>query len=240
MPDELLLPAFLLPLMMLALRGLEREPRDSAWLIHSLQLSLVLGAVGWSAFKIYLLVQHCQDLLVKFPEYREVLEVFLINVGPIVVLVGVACLLVRFAQRWHYPAWFCSLAAGCLALQGFYFAFPETGFYREHCTHYRADLLALRAMVHRDCSRRNRCRPSTAIWAVWITSGSICTPRVISTGGRRAISCIAATWPWKDNGVPIWSVRLNSSVTARSRTNCPRDTNMSSNAFSTSTSTVSL
>jgi hypothetical protein len=158
--EELLLPAFLFPVIALALRGLEKEPHDRYWLVHSVQRSLVLGALIWSAYKLYLLGRGSSELILKYPEYRDIWEVVMINLGPIAVLAGMSWLLARLPSQDRldrpgatrpasHPAWLWLAGAGCLALQGFYFAFPETDFYHEHCTRYRADLGAMRAELER-------------------------------------------------------------------------------------------
>jgi hypothetical protein len=55
--DEYVLLALLLPVLILALRGLERTPRDPAWLRHSFVLSLVVGELVWVAYKFFLLTR---------------------------------------------------------------------------------------------------------------------------------------------------------------------------------------
>ena len=149
--DEFVLAALLFPIMALGLRGLEKEPRYPGWLVHSIQMSLVLGAVGWAAYKVVLVLRGYEEILLKYHEHRDLVEVVLLNLGPIVFLLGACWFLVRFMDtRWSRPMGYALTAAFCLAVQTFYFAFPQTDFYREHSDRYRADLNTVRAMIHRD------------------------------------------------------------------------------------------
>ncbi len=146
--DECRLPVFFFPLVAVVMRGLEKTPRDAAWLVRSIRLSLVLGAFGWTAYKFVLLIRGWGDLLRKNPEYLDVVEILLLNVGPIVLVAGVCWLLVRMPRRWSLG--FAALAAACLGVQTLFFAFPQTDFYAQHCTQYRADLRSVHDLVHRD------------------------------------------------------------------------------------------
>jgi len=150
--DECLLPLLLFPLVAVVLRGLERTPRHPAWLVQSIQLSLVLGALGWAAYIFALLVGGLKELLVNLPEYRDIAEVTLRHLGPIVFLTGVCWLLVRLAAKspGRKSLGLGATAAVCLGVQAFFFVFPQTDYYAEHCTHYRADLRTIREIVHRD------------------------------------------------------------------------------------------
>jgi hypothetical protein len=145
--DEMLFPLFVLPFAVFLLRGLERDPRDPAWLPHSLQASLVLGGIGWMVYKFVLLAIEFNRLVGKFTELREVVEVLLINLGPIIIVVVVAAILVRAGTPLRQRS-VCWIATGCLGLQSLLFIFPETDFYAEHCTRYRADLQRMRAELH--------------------------------------------------------------------------------------------
>lgn len=145
--DEMLFPLFVLPFALFLLRGLERAPRDPAWLPHSLQASLVLGGIGWMGYKLLLLTAGFDRLLDKQMELRDIVEIYMGNLGPITILLVCAWALVCVGTEWRRRSgWW--IAAGCLGLQAFFFAFPETDFYAEHCTRYRADLHRMRARLH--------------------------------------------------------------------------------------------
>jgi hypothetical protein len=143
---EFVFPILLFPLMAVALRGLDKEPHRPGWLIRSIQFSLVFGAIGWAAFKLIVLAKGFEQLLSEHTEYREVAEILLRNLGPIVLCVAACWFLVRFSAP--RLVWY-SLAAGCIGLQVFFFAVPETDFYCTHYTQYRADLQKVHAIVHR-------------------------------------------------------------------------------------------
>ncbi len=144
--DEMLFPLFVLPFAVFLLRGLDSEPRDSAWLPHSLQASLVLGGIGWMGYKYFLLTTGYDMLVERHMESRDIVEVYMGHLGPITMLLVCAWILVRLGTHWRQrsAAW---LAVGCLGLQTFFFVFPETDFYAEHCTRYRADLHRMRARM---------------------------------------------------------------------------------------------
>jgi hypothetical protein len=145
--DEMLFPVFVLPFAVFLLRGLESEPRDRAWLPHSLQASLVLGGIGWMVYKLLLLTSGFDRLVEKQMEMRDVVEIYMGNLGPITILLVSAWAVVRVGTQWRRrSAWW--IAAGCLGLQTCFFVFPETDFYAEHCTRYRADLRRMRAQLH--------------------------------------------------------------------------------------------
>jgi hypothetical protein len=150
--DECGLPLLLFPLVAVGLRGLEKTPRHPAWLIQSIQLSLVLGALGWSAYKFAILVHGSRELVVRYAEYLYLVEVILVHVGPIVVLVGLCWLLVRFTAKapGRSPLGTVVMAAGCLGVQTLFFTFPQTEFYAQQCTLYRADLRTVHEIVHRE------------------------------------------------------------------------------------------
>lgn len=149
LPVECALPVLLFPLVAFMMRGLEKEPHRAGWLIQSVQISLVLGALGWAAFKFVLLTSRWQQLLALYVEHRDLATVLLINLGPVVFIAGLSWLFVRRGPNAsHQPAWLGGLAAGCLGMQMVFFAFPLTDYYREHCTRYRADLRALRDYLH--------------------------------------------------------------------------------------------
>jgi hypothetical protein len=175
MAAEYALPVLLFPILAVAARGLEKEPRHPAWLTQSIQLSLVLGGLGWAAYKLSLLVRGYEELVARHAEYRDVLEVLLRSLGPIVFCAVICGLLVRTTRHrkvvgsrfnlnylnleikttpdpFSVPrsAWCAAMAAGCLGAQVFYYAFPETDFYLERCTHYRGDLRTVHEMLHRD------------------------------------------------------------------------------------------
>lgn len=59
----MLFPVFVFPLAVLILRGLKRTPRDEAWLPHSLQVSMVIGSIGWVGYKYLLLTTHFDELV---------------------------------------------------------------------------------------------------------------------------------------------------------------------------------
>ncbi len=142
--DEMLFPLFVLPFAVFLLRGLERDPRDSAWLLHSLQTSLVIGGIGWTAYKYLLLTIGFDRLVNKYMEMRDDVEVLLANLGPILITLVLAAILVRVSTPWRRRSVSC-VAAGCLGLQALFFVFPKTDFYAEHCARYRADLGRMRA-----------------------------------------------------------------------------------------------
>lgn len=145
---ELMFPLCLLPIVVIALRGLEREPRQPAWLLHSVQASLVLGAVAWVAYKYVLLLSHYGDLERRQPELIDVVEIFLGNLGPIMCIGAVAVGLVRLGPAgWRSPAFRWLSAGASLSLQICCFVLPATGWYQEHCTQYRADLYKMRAFL---------------------------------------------------------------------------------------------
>ena len=140
----MLFPVFVLPFAVFLLRGLERDPRDPAWLPHSLQASLVIGGIGWMWYKFFLLAIEFDRLVDKYMEMRDDVEVLLANVGPIFMVLVVAAILMRVGEEWrNRSTWW--IAAACLLVQTVFFVFPETDFYAEHCTRYRADLKRVRA-----------------------------------------------------------------------------------------------
>jgi hypothetical protein len=175
---EYALPLLLFPLLAVVLRGLDKELHHPAWLICSIQLSLVLGALGWAAFKLVVLAREHEKLLVEHAEYREVAGLLLGNLGPIVFCAAACGLLVRLSTaRWRRPMWNV-MAAGCLGLQIAFFAVPETDFYRTHGTQYRADLQKVRAIVH---AGRDPSQPLPTIYCnvgcldyVWLDLRSQC------------------------------------------------------------------
>lgn len=141
---EMLFPLFCMPFALFLLRGLEWDPRDPAWLPHSVQASLVIGGIGWMAYK-YALLAVCFDRLIeRHLEVRDVFEVFMGHFGPVVIALLVAAILLRFGRRLT-PRLVWGLAAGCLCLQTVCFIVPETDYYAEHCTRYRGDLHRVRA-----------------------------------------------------------------------------------------------
>jgi hypothetical protein len=148
---EYMLPVLFFPVLAVAARGLDKKPHHPAWLMQSIQLSLVLGGLGWAAYKLFLLARGYEELVARHAEYRDVLEVLLRNLGPIVFCVAVCGLLVRVTRAdGNRAAWYTALTAGCLGAQVFYYAFPETDFYLERCTQYRGDLRTVHEMLHRD------------------------------------------------------------------------------------------
>jgi hypothetical protein len=144
--DEMLFPLFVLPFAVFLLRGLDQDPRDRAWLPHSLQASLVIGGIGWMSYKFFLLAIEFDRLVDKYMEMRDDVEVLLANLGPIFLVLVVAAILVRVGGQWrNRSAWW--TAAACLLLQTVFFVFAETDFYAEHCTRYRADLHRMRTTL---------------------------------------------------------------------------------------------
>ena len=200
LPEErwqLVLPV---PLLVVVLRGLERVPRDPAWLLHSVQCSVVLGAIAWAGYKWMLLIGGVRELLEVNGEAIDLAELFLRNFGPVVLLAGICWLLVRVGAEL--------LESPCLAVRG--------GLRRRAGS---CSSLSRRRIITSRTARntagtsvpftswciaiapyRTRCRRYTATWGVSITFGSICTRRAISTGGKRATLCSAATWPSKAGG----------------------------------------
>ena len=81
---ELALPILLFPLLAVILRGLDKEPQNPDWLIRSIQFSLVLGAIGWGTYKFFLLARGYEELLTRHAEHRDIVEILLRNLGPIV------------------------------------------------------------------------------------------------------------------------------------------------------------
>ncbi len=149
--DEFVLTVLLFPLLALVFRGLDREPRHADWFVQSLQGSLVLGGVGWVVYKLLLLAGGLGELLAVYPEHRDVLEIVLLNLGPIVFVGGACWVLVRLRPGgWDRPAFGAAAACSCLGLQVIFFALPDIDLYREHCTRHRGDLRAVHALIHRD------------------------------------------------------------------------------------------
>jgi uncharacterized membrane protein len=149
LPVEMYFPIFVWPFLLLALRGLEREPRDPAWFTHSIQLSLIAGGVLWLIYKLVVLTQGLAALMELHPETRALVEVFLRNTGPVVMCVVLAWILVRMGAPLSRRAIWLTGAA-CLLLQTAFLALPETDLYREHCTRYRGDLDDIRATLNKE------------------------------------------------------------------------------------------
>jgi hypothetical protein len=159
--EELALPVFAFALFVVPFRGLERKPRDSAWVVHGIQCGLIVGAIVWMVYKFFLLSIELDALNEMHNELRDLVEVYLKNLGPILLLLGLAFVLTRFGRFCGRRAvW--ATAAGCLALQTALFTFPETVYYREHCTRYRKDLRDIREVIHR---QGDRSRPLPTVYS---------------------------------------------------------------------------
>lgn len=143
---ELICPILVWPFFILALRGMEHEPRDPAWLPHSMQMSVITGAVFWFGYKLLVLVMNVSALNQLHPELRDLMDVFLRNTGPAAMLIGLAWFLVRVGPHLSGRAVFVTAMIG-IAIQGAFFAFPETDVYRERYSRYRADLRDVRATI---------------------------------------------------------------------------------------------
>ena len=146
---ESLFPLFVWPFFVLVLRGLEREPRDAGWLVHSIQLSAIVGGIFWLVYKLVVLLNGLDALAELYPELRDFIEVFLKNAGPVAMLLAVAWLAVRCGGLLSRRAIWLTGAA-CVGVQAFAFALPETDFYRRHCTRFRSDLQEIHAILHKD------------------------------------------------------------------------------------------
>ena len=148
---EMLFPLCLLPIVVIALRGLERQPRHPDWLLQSVQSSLVLGALTWVAYKYVLFGSRYDDMARKQPELIDIVQIFLVNLGPIACIAVVAVGLVRIGvARWNAPAFRWLTAGACLGVQTCFFVLPATDWYHEHCTQYRADLHQMRAFLDQE------------------------------------------------------------------------------------------
>jgi len=153
---EGLFAAFVLPIVVLVIRGMSREPNDPRWLIHSLQLSIVIGSIAWFGYKALLLTSGWDRLWLRQPELRDNIEVYLANLGPVVMAVASTAIVVKLAidrlPRLH-AAW---LTSAALIVQLGVFAIPETAYYQDHCTTYRGDLARVRDVLeehHADTKR---------------------------------------------------------------------------------------
>jgi hypothetical protein len=146
--QELALPALLCPLFIVPFRGLERKPRDPAWLVHSVQCGLIVGGIVWMVYKFFLLSIQLDALNEMHNELRDLVDVYLKNLGPILLLLVLSCVLIRLGPAYQRRAAWTTVAC-CLILQTFLFMVPETAYYREHCTRYRKDLRDIRAVLHR-------------------------------------------------------------------------------------------
>jgi hypothetical protein len=147
-PEEYALPILLFPLVAVIVRGLGRQPADPDWLVRSVRMSLVLGALGWAGYKAWLLGQGIDELWQIHWEYRDIAEVFARNLGPIVLCLLACGLLVTLRQRLSSLATTAWSAAAFVGIQTLFFAVPETDFYLEHGTRYRADLREAHAHIH--------------------------------------------------------------------------------------------
>lgn len=147
--QEFALPVLLWPLLAVILRGLGKEPNHADWLIQSVQAALILGGVGWGLYKFALLARGYGDLVNRHAEVRDAVEIMIRNLGPIVFGIAAVALTWFLASRGELPGVTMALAGGgiFLASHGFWFAFPETDFYRERCTEYRADIQQARAVL---------------------------------------------------------------------------------------------
>lgn len=142
---EMLFPLTAFAFAALLLRGLEKEPRDAKWLPHSLHVGIVVGGIAWAIYKLGLLTSSWDRLVEKEPEMLDVIEIYLRNLGPVVLIAIVALGLVRFSWvGWQRST---LIAASGLAVHTFLFVLPHTNLYREHGTHFRADLKRVRAII---------------------------------------------------------------------------------------------
>ena len=145
--EELSLPLMAFFLFVVPFRGLERKPRDPAWLVRSLQCSLIVGSLVWMCYKYFLLSGSLDKLVTIQLELLDVVLIYLKNFGPIMLLLVLACVLVRFgALCGRRTMW--ATAAACIAMQTLVFAIPETDLYRAHCTNYRKDLREIHDILH--------------------------------------------------------------------------------------------
>jgi hypothetical protein len=110
-----------------------------------------------------LLARGWNDLYVIHLEYRDVLETFLRNLGPVVFTVAACAVLARVTRETEgRPARALAPIAACLGVQLLFFAFPETDFYLDHCTRYRGDLRKAHELVHGD---RDPSRPLPTVYS---------------------------------------------------------------------------
>jgi hypothetical protein len=148
--EEMALPLLLFPVAAVVFRGLDKTPNHPGWLVQSVQVSLVLAALLWGAYKFVLLVRGAGAIAIMNPELRDIGEIILRSFGPIVCCVGATALVVVWARRGWRPAFGIGLAAVAIGVQTLWFALPRTDFYREECTQYRGDLKRVHALLHRD------------------------------------------------------------------------------------------
>lgn len=147
MTVELFFPFFVWPFLVLVYRGLEREPRDPIWLPHSIQMSVIVGAMFWMLYKYLILTRGIEALRELHPEMSDLVDVFIKNIGPIAMFLALAWILIRVGPDLSRPAVWLT-AAAALLLQAAFFALPETDYYRDHCTQYRGDLHQIRMIIN--------------------------------------------------------------------------------------------
>ena len=138
-PLEICFPLFFFPIIALAKRGLESEPRDPRWLVHSGAASLLLGFCGWTLYKIVLIVQGSHTLLAHI-DPLEFVALLLFNLGPAVWLAATLALLIRLAPGGFGRRFAAGAFAGALLLPVAWFTIPQVSAYRQNLSRYGQDV----------------------------------------------------------------------------------------------------
>ena len=91
--EEFVMPAYLFP------RGGSRGARlarpRSAWLVQSTKISMVAGTLLWMMYKLVLLALGAGEARAPVSGYFDLMEAFLVNLGPIIFIIVAGLVLVR-------------------------------------------------------------------------------------------------------------------------------------------------
>jgi hypothetical protein len=146
---EWCLPLFLLPVFMLGYRGLERAPSRPDWWRRSLATSLVLGFLGWTLYKLSILLANHTRLMSRVDtlDYGRLL---IDNIGPMSWLVLFVLFAGWTARRSNFARGFQgAVLAVLLVAQGAMALLQASPSFRENHTRYGKDILFVREFLSR-------------------------------------------------------------------------------------------
>ena len=168
-------PLYVLPVAVLANRGLAAQPRRADWLIRSVAVSLALGEMIWCVYREAVTVLGI-DVLFQIHDAFGIVYLLLFNVGVMPWLLLFLAAAAWFLRGESSPRRF-ALASLALALivQTAHFAVPNVGAVRERGTHYLSDLLFARDFVWRQQPRGGKTptvySPFGKVELVWLDMG---------------------------------------------------------------------
>lgn len=138
---EVCFPVFVLPFLIVCIRGLDPAPRRPDWLQASLLYSLVVGCVAWGGYKCGIILVNAQAFA-PLLDTLDLVRLFMDNLGPMTWALLALAIAGWLVQRptLRRAALVLTLA---LLSQLVFFVVPNLPAYRDHATRHQGDLKQL-------------------------------------------------------------------------------------------------